>query len=252
MARKPPANGVAEAASLFDLPAEPPPLSAAALGAEGHRARMRARLLKSGPDALADHEMLEMVLFLALPRRDTKPIARTLLARFGDLGQVLAAPVAELSRIEGLGEAGVATLVAVRGAALRLLRADATRRTVLSDWEALLAYLRAALAHERVEQVRALFLDNRNRLIADEQLAQGTVNHAPVYPREIARRALELHATSVILVHNHPAGDPTPSRDDIEMTRQVRVALEVLRIALLDHLVVAAGGIVSFKARGLI
>lgn len=252
MARKPSIDGVAEAGALFDLPADPPPMSATALGAEGHRARMRARLLKSGPDALADHEMLEMVLFLALPRRDTKPIARALLTRFGDLGQVLAAPVPELLRVEGVGEAGAAALAIVRAAALRLLRADAGRRTVLADWDALLAYLRAALAHERVEQVRVLFLDNRNRLIADEQIARGTVNHAPVYPREIARRALELHATSVILVHNHPAGDPTPSRDDIEMTRQVRAALEVLRIALHDHLVVASSGTLSFRARGLI
>lgn len=226
--------------------AAPPP------GHLGHRARMREKLLSAGPEALLDHELLEMVLFLALPRRDTKPIARTLLARFGSFANAIAAPLGELREIEGLGEAGAAALRTVQAAALRLARAEVMDRPVLNNWDRLIAYLSAALARERVEQFRVLFLDTRNRLIADEAQARGTVNHTPVYPREVVRRALELQATALILVHNHPSGDPTPSRADLEMTQEVKAAAASLGIVLHDHLVVGNGRHLSFRREGLL
>jgi len=164
---------------------------ATVLGAEGHRTRMRARLLGAGPDALADHEMLEMLLFLALPRRDTKPIARELLAKFGGFGPVVSASVGELRSVEGLGDAGIAALKLAQAAAARLLRGELLAKPVLASWGALTDYLRAVLGYEKTEQFRVLFLDARARLIADEIMGRGTINHAPVYPREIARRALE-------------------------------------------------------------
>jgi len=218
----------------------------------GHRARMRGKLLTAGPDALLDHELLEMVLFLALPRRDTKPIARALLARFGSFANALSAPLQDLREIEGLGEAGAAALRTVQAAALRLARAEVLDRPVLNNWDRLLAYLTAALSRERVEQFRVLFLDTRNRLIADEAQARGTVNHTPVYPREVVRRALELQATALILVHNHPSGDPSPSRADIEMTREVKAAADSLGIVLHDHLIVGHGRHLSFRREGLL
>ncbi len=223
-----------------------------AQGADGHRARMRERLLTAGPDALADHEMLEMVLFLALPRRDTKPIARALLARFGSFGLVIAAPLPDLLAVPDLGKAGAAALKLVQAGVLRLLRASVLDRPVLASWDRVLDYLRAGLAHERAEQFRVLFLDNRNRLVADEVLGRGTVDHAPVYPREVVKRALELHATAVILVHNHPSGDPTPSREDIAMTGAIRRAAEALRITVHDHVVIGAAGVASFRSLGLL
>ncbi len=197
-----PPSGLADVADLFaaSAPAED---AAHPVGVEGHRRRLRERLLAAGPESLADHEMLELVLF-ALPRRDTKPLARELLSRFGSFAAAVAAPVQDLRAVEGLGEAGAATLKAVQAAALRLLRAEVRDQPVLANWERLMAYLNAAMARERVEQFRVLFLDNRNRLLADEAQARGTVNHTPVYPREVAKRCLELHATALILVHNHP------------------------------------------------
>jgi DNA repair protein RadC len=223
-----------------------------AIGAEGHRARMRSRLLTAGPDAVADHEMLEMALFLALPRRDTKPIARLLLSRFGSLGGAIAAPVQELRGIDGLGEAGTAALKLLHGAALRLLRAEVVGRPVLSNWTALLEYLNACLARERIEQFRVLFLDTRNRLIADEAQGKGTVNHTPVYPREVAKRALELNAAAAILVHNHPSGDPTPSGEDVAMTQEVKQALSALGVLLHDHIIVGNGAMTSFRQTGIL
>ena len=231
-------------------PADPAPPSP--MSAEGHRQRMRARLLTAGPDSVADHELLEMVLFLALPRRDTKPIARALLARFGSFANAVAAPLPELRSIEGLGEAGVAALKTVQAAALRLVRAEVLDRPVLNNWDRLLDYLRAAMARERVEQFRVLYLDNKNRLVADEAQSRGTVNHTPVYPREVVKRALELHATAVILVHNHPSGDPAPSRDDIAMTAEIRQAADAIGIRLHDHVVVGNGRCLSFRAEGLL
>ncbi len=222
------------------------------VSAEGHRQRLRARLLTAGPDSVADHELLELVLFLALPRRDTKPVARALLARFGSFANVIAAPLPELRSVEGIGEAGAAALRTVQAAALRLMRSELQGRPVLSNWDALMGYLNAQLARERVEQFRILFLDGKNRLLADEPQARGTVNHTPVYPREVAKRALELHASALILVHNHPSGDPAPSRPDIEMTREIGRAVATLGVVLHDHVIVGNGTWVSFRNEGLL
>ncbi len=221
-------------------------------GADGHRARMRDRLLTAGPEALADHEMLEMILFLALPRRDTKPIARALLGRFGSFAAAIAAPPQALRAIEGLGEAGLAALKTVQAAALRLVRAEVMHQPVLNNWDRLMDYLNAVLAREKIEQFRILFLDNKNRLQGDEAQARGTVNHTPVYPREVVKRALELHATAIILVHNHPSGDPTPSAEDISMTREIKQAAAVLSIVLHDHVIVGNGRWLSFRREGLL
>jgi DNA repair protein RadC len=218
---------------------------------EGHRRRLRERLLTAGPDALADHEMLEIVLF-ALPRRDTKALAWMLLTRFGSFARVIAAPMQELLAVDGLGEAGAAALKSVQAAALRLMRAEVIDQPVLTNWDRLMAYLNAVLSRERVEQFRVLFLDNRNRLLADEAQQRGTVNHTPVYPREVAKRALELHATALILVHNHPSGDPTPSAEDIAMTREIKAAAATLSIVLHDHVVVGNGRWLSFRTEGLL
>lgn len=222
------------------------------IGPEGHRDRMRQKLLKAGPEALLDHEMLEMLLFLALPRRDTKPIAKALIARFGSFANAIAAPLPELSQVKGLGDSGAAALKLVQGAALRLMRAELTDKPLLSSWERLIGYLTAALSRESVEQLRVLFLDSRNRLIADEAQARGTVNHTPVYPREVVRRALELQATAIILVHNHPSGDPRPSRADIEMTAEIKAAATLLGIVLHDHLIIGNGRHLSFRREGLL
>jgi DNA repair protein RadC len=238
-----------EGVDLFD--ATLTDTAARSVGVDGHRGRLRERLLTAGPDALADHEMLEIVLF-ALPRRDTKPVARALLSRFGSFARVITASVPDLLSVDGLGEAGVAALKSVQAAALRLLRAEVVDQPVLTNWERLTAYLSAELSRERIEQFRVLFLDSRNRLLADEAQQRGTVNHTPVYPREVAKRALELHATALILVHNHPSGDPTPSRDDIVMTEQIRVAAATLSIALHDHIIVGNGRWLSFRREGLL
>jgi DNA repair protein RadC len=239
-------------AGLLLPEAEPEAALSVALGAEGHRARMRQRLLTAGPDALADHEMLEMVLFLALPRRDTKPLARQLLTRFGSFAASIAAPLPDLRAVDGLGEAGAAALKLVQAAAQRLARAEVLHRPVLSNWDGLMEYLNVVLARERVEQFRVLFLDNRNRLLADEAQARGTVNHTPVYPREVVKRALELHATALILVHNHPSGDPTPSADDIAMTSEVKQAAQALSVVLHDHVIVGNGRWLSLRREGLL
>jgi DNA repair protein RadC len=242
-------KGLAEA-ELPGLGERPPDSSVH--GAEGHRARMRTRLLQTGPDSLADHELLEMVLFLALPRRDTKPLSRSLLQRFGSFAGVIAAPIADLHTVDGLGEAAAAALKTVQAAALRLIRAEIVDRPVLANWDALIDYLTAVLARERIEQFRILFLDNRNRLLADEAQSRGTINHTPVYPREVVKRAIELRATALILVHNHPSGDPTPSREDIAMTNEVRAAAKLLDIVLHDHIIVGNGTWKSFRREGLL
>jgi len=195
---------------------------------------------------------LKMVLYLALPRRDTKPVARALLARFGSFAAAVSAPLPELRSVEGMGDAGAAALKTIQAAALRLVRAEVLDQPVLGNWDRLIDYLTAMLARERVEQFRILFLDNRNRLLADEAQARGTVNHTPVYPREVVKRALELHATALILVHNHPSGDPSPSRDDIEMTRLVKQAAAALSITLHDHVIVGNGRWFSFRQEGML
>lgn len=239
--------GLAEAQSLFDLVDGPKPT---VHGVEGHRARMRTRLLNAGPEALADHEMLEMLLFLALPRRDTKPVARLLLDRFGSFAAVISADPPALLSVDGVGEAGAAALKLVQAASLRLLRDAVRDKPVLKDWGRMMDYLIAALAHERVEQARVLFLDSKNRLLADEIQGRGTVNATMVYPREIVRRALELNATGIVLVHNHPSGDPAASREDMTMTKAVQRAAAALGIELHDHIIVAGTRWVSFQREG--
>ena len=224
----------------------------ASTGPQGHRGRMRDKLLGVGSDALADYELLEMLLFLAIQRRDTKPLAKAVINRFGSFAAVLSAPQRDLWATPGLGEHAVAAIKLVHAAALRLARAEVMERPILGNWDMLMDYLNAVMARERIEQFRVLFLDNRNRLLADEAQARGTVNHTPVYPREVVRRALELHATALILVHNHPSGDPTPSKEDVGMTRQVQQAAEVLSIVLHDHVIVGNGRWLSFRREGLL
>ncbi|MFI4974914.1 MAG: DNA repair protein RadC [Caulobacterales bacterium] len=217
----------------------------------GHRDRLRERAAAAGLGALPDYELLELHLFRSVPRGDVKPLAKRLLARFGSLSGVLGASFEELKTVSGVGDAVALDLKLLHEAALRAGREAIARRPVISSWSALLAYVKTALAHEAREQFRVLFLDRKNQLIADEVMNRGTVDHAPVYPREVVRRALELSASSVILVHNHPSGDPTPSAADIDMTRQVVEAGRSLRIAVHDHLVVGRDVVASFKALGL-
>lgn len=220
-----------------------------------HRSRVRERLLQGGPDALADYELLELLLAASNPRGDTKPIAKELLRRFdNDLAAVLTASPGQLRALEikGFKEAGIGAIKLVAAAALRLARAQAREQPVIGSWDRLLDYLRIALAHEPVECFHLLFLDRKNRLIADERQQRGTVDHTPVYPRQVVKRALELEASALILVHNHPSGDPTPSRADIELTRELAEAVSRLGIALHDHVVVARGGHTSFRAKGLL
>jgi DNA repair protein RadC len=217
----------------------------------GHRERLRARFLQGGADALPDYELLELVLYAAIRQQDTKPLAKKLIATFGSFADAIAADPARLRDVEGVGDAVVAQLKIVQAAALRLSRTQLLNRPVLGSWTALLDYCSAAMARAPAEEFRVLFLDRKNALIADEVQSEGTVDHAPVYPREIVKRALELSASALILVHNHPSGDPTPSRADIEMTREIVEAARALRIAVHDHLVIGRGGHASFKALGL-
>lgn len=251
MSKKPITAGFADVSLLATLAPEIRPTEPA-ISLAGHRARLRSRFLSAGGDAVADHELIEMVLFLALPRRDTKPIARALIARFGSYAAAISASVPELLGVEGLGEAGAAALKIVQAAAQRLAKAEVLYRPVLSNWDRLMEYLQAVLAREKVEQFRILFLDNRNRLLADEAQARGTVNHTPVYPREVVKRSLELHATAIILVHNHPSGDPSPSQADIDMTKEIKKAAAVLSIVLHDHIVIGNGQWLSFRKTGLL
>jgi len=221
-------------------------------GSDGHRARMRARLIDGGGDAFHDYELLEYLLALVTPRRDTKPLAKRLIGEFGTLSAVLAATPAELQRVEGLGETGVAALKFVQAVSVRALRDDIVGRPVLSSWQAVLDYLHADMAHGAVERFRVLFLNNKNVLIRSELMAEGTVNQTPVYVREVMKRALELGATAIVLAHNHPSGDPQPSRDDIAITNQVAAAGKPLGITLHDHVIIGRQGHASFRALGLI
>jgi DNA repair protein RadC len=216
----------------------------------GHRGRLRERAAISFP-ALPDYEVLELLLARSLPRGDIKPIAKTLLTRFGGLAGVFGATPEELKTVPGVGASVALDLKLLHEATLRIGRAEVRKRTVISSWTALLAYAKVAMAGAPREQFRVLFLDKKNGLIADEVMNEGTVDHAPVYPREVARRALELSASAVILAHNHPSGDPTPSAADVEMTRQIAEAGRPLRITVHDHIVVGRDGVASLKALGL-
>jgi DNA repair protein RadC len=218
----------------------------------GHRDRLRARFLDAGSEALADYELLELVLFRAIPRRDVKPLAKALIEKFGSFAEVIGAPRQRLSEVGGLGNAAITEIKLVQAAATRLARVLVKARPVLSSWSGVLDYCRSAMAFADKEQFRVLFLDKRNQLIADELQQTGTVDHTPVYPREVVKRALELSATAIILVHNHPSGDPTPSRADIQMTQAVVAVAQPLGIAVHDHLIVGKDGHASLKGLKLI
>jgi DNA repair protein RadC len=218
----------------------------------GHRERLRERLLAGGADALPDYELLEMVLLSAHARRDMKPLAKALLAKFGSFSDAIAAPPARLNEVDGVGDSVIAALKVVHAAANRFARGEVKRRPALSSWSAVLDYCRTAQAFAEIEQFRILFLDKRNQLIADEVQQKGTVDHTPVYPREVVKRALELCATAVVLVHNHPSGDPTPSRADIQMTQQIVDIAKPLGIAVHDHIIVGKDGHASLKGLKLI
>jgi DNA repair protein RadC len=217
-----------------------------------HRQRLRTRFMQGGAAAMPDYELLEMVLFRALPRQDVKPLARALLDRFGDFNGVLSAPSARLREVKGVGESVLVELKLVEAAAHRLARSRVIGRPVLSGWNSLLDYCRTSMAHRDIEQFRVLFLDRKNVLIADEEQARGTVDHVPVYPREVVKRALELNASALILVHNHPSGDPTPSQADIAMTTQVQSACDALGLVLHDHIIVGKARDLSFRSEGFL
>ena len=215
-----------------------------------HRKRLRARFMDGGAQAMPDYEMLELVLFRAIPRQDVKPVARALLDRFGDFNRVLSAPENRLREVKGVGDTVICELKIVEAAAHRLARAKVMQRHVVSGWDALLDYCHTTMAHRETEQFRVLYLDRKNVLIADEEQARGTVDHVPVYPREVVKRALELNASAIILVHNHPSGDPTPSGADIDMTRQIDEAVQALGLTLHDHLIIGKSQELSFRAGG--
>lgn len=218
----------------------------------GHRDRLRQRFRDSGGDALPDYELLELVLFRALPHRDTNPLAKELIAKFGSFTEVVNAPGERLAEVSGVGEAVITEMKLIRSAALRLMKGQVMDRPVLGSWSAVLSYCRAAMGFESKEQFRILFLDKRNRIIAYEVQQEGTVDHTPVYVREVVKRTLELSATAIILVHNHPSGDPTPSRADIEMTQQIVESAKNLGITVHDHIIVGKEGHASFRGLSLI
>jgi DNA repair protein RadC len=218
----------------------------------GHRDRLRQRFLSGGAEALPDYEMLELLLFMAIPLKDVKPIAKALLARFGNLAGVLNASFEELQSVEGVKEKTAANLKIMQATAFRMLKQEVMRQPVLNSWSRLVDYCAATMAHEKIEHFRVLFLNKKNELIADEIQQSGTVDHTPAYPREIIKRALELNATALILVHNHPSGDPKPSNADVDMTYAIKGAAEPFNIILHDHLIVARGGTTSFKTMGLL
>ncbi|WP_246329523.1 RadC family protein [Chthonobacter rhizosphaerae] len=213
----------------------------------GHRDRLKARFSAVGPDGIADYELLELVLFPLIPQKDLKPLAKDLIREFGSFAEVLGAPEARLARVSGIGPKTALSLKVIHAAAQRIARGAVLKRPVLSSWAAVLDYCRAAMAFEEKEQFRILFLDKKNAVIADEVQQTGTVDHTPVYPREVVKRALELSATAVILVHNHPSGDPTPSRADVTMTKQIVDVAAPLGIAVHDHIIIGRDGHASLK-----
>ncbi|MEO0402050.1 MAG: DNA repair protein RadC [Pseudomonadota bacterium] len=215
-----------------------------------HRKRLRTRFMEGGAQAMPDYELLELVLFRAIPRQDVKPLAHLMMAEFGDFNRVISAPVERLRAVKGIGDAVITELKIIEAAAQRLARAKVLNKHVISSWDALIDYCHTSMAHRETEQFRVLFLDRKNVLIADEEQGKGTVDHVPVYPREVAKRALELNASAMILVHNHPSGDPTPSQSDIDMTAQMDMACGALGLTLHDHLIVGKSRELSFKSEG--
>jgi DNA repair protein RadC len=218
----------------------------------GHRARLRKRLIESGGDALLDHELIEYLLTLAIPRRDTKPLAKALLHEFGGIGGLLSADAEAIGRQSGVGETAVAALKIVQAASLRMLRDKVKEQPILASWQALLDYLRVDMAHLTIERVRVLHMNSRNMLIRDEVMSEGSVDQAVVHVREVIRRAIDLGSAAIILVHNHPSGDPAPSRADISLTRDIAEAGKKLGIAVHDHVIIGAGGHSSMRAMGLL
>lgn len=237
--------GAAEQGALFDAPA---PID----DRTGHRERLRHRFRTGGPDAVPDYELLELILFRVFPRGDTKPIAKLLLAKFGSFAEVVAAPPERLKEVDGIGERAVDELKLIKAAAERLTRGEIASKPALTSWNGVLDYLRMVQGFDHREQFRILFLDKKNKLIADEVQGRGTVDHTPVYVREVVKRALELSSTAIILVHNHPSGDPTPSRADIDMTKQIMDAARPLGVSVHDHIIVGRDGHASLKAMRLI
>ncbi len=235
----------AKTSDTEDQPAETPHY-------HGHRTRLRERFHNAGPEALSDYELLEMALFPALPRRDTKPLAKALLKTFGSFAEVVHAPVARLREVEGIGDASIHQIKLIAAAAHRIAKGEIKRRIALSSWNDVIDYCRTGMAFAEREQFRILFLDKRNQLIADEVQQTGTVDHTPVYPREVIKRALELSATAILLVHNHPSGDPTPSSADIQMTKAIVTIAEPLGISVHDHIIVGKNGHASLKGMKLI
>lgn len=233
-----------------EAPVTPLPSGKAPSYIADHRQRLRARFMAGGAQALPDYELLELVLFRAIPRRDVKPLAHALMDRFGDFNRVITAAEARLRDIKGVGDAVVTELKIVEAAAHRMARARVMQQHVLSSWDALLDYCHTTMAHRETEQFRVLYLDRKNVVIADEEQARGTVDHVPVYPREVAKRALELNASALILVHNHPSGDPTPSESDITMTNQISKACDALGLTLHDHLIIGKSRELSFSSEG--
>lgn len=217
-----------------------------------HRKRLRTRFMAGGAAAMPDYELLELALFRTIPRRDVKPLARALLDQFGDFNRVVTAPAERLLEIDGVGESVVTDLKIMEAVAHRLSRSKAMKRHVISSWDAILDYCHTTMSHRETEQFRVLYLDIKNILIADEEQARGTVDHVPVYPREVAKRALELNASALILVHNHPSGDPTPSQSDIDMTARVQDACGALGLTLHDHLIIGKSRELSFRAQGFL
>jgi DNA repair protein RadC len=218
----------------------------------GHRERLRTRFLAGGPGAMPDYELLELVLFNAIPRIDVKPIAKALLAAFGDLNGVIAAPEPRLMAVPGVTDKVHLQLKILEAVSHRMARATVMRREVIASWDALMRYCKTVMAYRDTERFRILFLDRKNVLIADEEQARGTVDHVPVYPREVAKRALELNASALILVHNHPSGDPTPSQSDIDMTEAIEQACAAIGVTVHDHVVIGKASDASFRALGLL
>lgn len=249
-------DGMEERGDFFGAPAGAAPQSPAGAREKkhyhGHRERLRGRLIEGDDNALADYELLELLLCAFIPRRDVKPIAKDLIARFGGVSGALAAPINKLVQVDGIGETAAAYIHATHLLNQRAAREVVKQRPVISSWATLVEYVKVGLQHETEEQFRVLFLDKKNQLILDERQTRGTVDHAPVYPRELARRALELSASALILVHNHPSGDPTPSGADVSITREIMDALDPLEIAVHDHLIVGKHGVASLKALGKI
>ncbi len=242
-----------EAPSLFETdeaPVQPLPQGKLPSYIKDHRKRLRERFMAGGSAAMPDYELLELVLFRSIPRQDVKPLARALMDTFGDFNRVLTAPEERLRQIKGVGDTVITDLKILEACAHRMARARVIQRHVISGWDALLDYCHTTMAHRETEQFRVFFLDRKNVLIADEEQAKGTVDHVPVYPREVAKRALELNASALILVHNHPSGDPTPSQSDIDMTNRIQDACTALGLTLHDHLIIGKSNELSFRSEG--